>query len=212
MKQTLPSVLEFLPAKVLVQAHLQVLSPEMIAVTISNRWWTDPALKEHLDPPPIDRAWDWNEMEIEYEGKLLASEKVGVLTDDGEIQGAMLVSAEPVPSLLVPSESALFVELLFTAPRNRSILRRDGRKYFGGVGPELLRWAAMFSQELGCHGRLKLDASPDYLGWYKHLGFTQLAVEPMLFEGVQYTPMELPLDAVAKISTDPTTPRQGTSR
>ena len=76
------------------------------------------------------------------------------------------------------------------------MLRSDGQKYFGGIGPELLRWAALFSKERGCKGRLKLDASPDYLDWYRKLGFVKLDVELLSYQDVQYTPMELPHSAV----------------
>jgi hypothetical protein len=104
----------------------------------------------------------------------------------------MLISSEGIASGLSVNQSCLFVELLFTAPQNRAALRTDKRKYFGGVGPELLRWGAFFSRELGHGGRLRLDASPDYLSWYVSLGFEKLPVEPVMYEGVQYTPTELP--------------------
>lgn len=68
----------------------------------------------------------------------------------------------------------------------------DKKKFFGGVGPELLRWAVTFSIDREYEGRLRLDASPDFVKWYERLGFVKLDVEPTLFEGVQYTPMELP--------------------
>ncbi len=196
MDEQIASVLEFVPAKKYVNAVMRILSVEMISERISGRWWNDADLKGDFQPVPIDQDWKWDEEEIKYGGLNIASEKVGVITDDGYVQGAMVISSEPVKSILIDGEGVLFVEMLFTAPRNRSILRKDGQKYFAGVGPELLRWAGMFSKELGCHGRLKLDASPDYLKWYMGLGFEKLNVDPMIWEGVEYTPVELPLDAV----------------
>jgi hypothetical protein len=130
-------------------------------------------------------------MEIEQEGRILASEWVGVVTDDGYVQGAMLISREPVSSMLVEGGQALLVELLFTAPHNRTHLRTDRCKFFGGVGLELLRWGAGFSRDLGFAGRLRLDGSPDYLGWYEKVGFRKLLIEPIAYEGVEYQPMEL---------------------
>jgi len=89
--------------------------------------WTDESLKDHFDPLPIDRYWNWNEIQIDYDGRVLPCQKVAVVAGpSGEVQGAMMISTEPVPSILVPNERGLFVELLFTAPRNRKDLRKDG--------------------------------------------------------------------------------------
>lgn len=82
----------------------------------------------------------------------------------------MMISAEPVPSVLSPGAGALLVELLFSAPRNRPALRSDGNALFLGVGTELLTWGAWRSRDKGCEGRLLLDASPDYVGWYERRG------------------------------------------
>jgi len=203
MDQSIPSIIEFVPAGILVNAQLAILSTEQITRGISQTWWNDPALKTPLVPSPIDRAWQWEEMEIQYEGQLLASEKVGVITGDGYIQGAMLISSEPIKSTLARDSAALFVELLFTAPRNRPALRVDGQRYFSGVGPELLRWAVLFSRRRHCDGRLKLDASPDYFQWYLDLGFQKLDVEPIIYEGIKYTPMELPAEKVDNLLSGP---------
>jgi hypothetical protein len=44
-------------------------------------------LSSKLDPLPIDRQWNWNEMGIEYEGSPLAIQKVAVVTGDQAAQG-----------------------------------------------------------------------------------------------------------------------------
>ena len=73
-----------------------------------TRWWIDPSLKPVSEgPPAIDYAWDWNGVGIEYEGRELAAERVGVLTGDGEVQGAMLISTEPVRSRMEFGAAAL---------------------------------------------------------------------------------------------------------
>jgi hypothetical protein len=83
------------------------------------------------------------------------------------------------------------LELLFTAPRNRPKLRADKRQWVIGVGSELLIWAAWYSREKGCDGRLRLDASPDFVNWYEKKGLLKLDVDSTVYEGVAYTPMEL---------------------
>jgi len=162
-----------------------------------GRWWNDGALQEHFQQPPFDLGWNWETVEIEYEGRDLRSEKVGVMTLDGYVQGAMLVSTEDVPSELPGGRGGvLLVELLFTAPRNRPGLRRDGQRCVGGVGPELLKWAVGFSKEMGCGGRLRLDASPAYVDWYGRLGFEELPIARVETQGVEFVPMELPGETV----------------
>jgi len=124
-----PSRIElvFAPTGELVSATIIPLTDKMIVDHISGRWWTDESLKDHFDPLPIDRYWNWNEIQIDYDGRVLPCQKVAVVAGpSGEVQGAMMISTEPVPSILVPNERGLFVELLFTAPRNRKDLRKDG--------------------------------------------------------------------------------------
>jgi hypothetical protein len=162
--------LYFAPADQYVEAQIMRLTPEMAETGIHRSWWLDESLLEEFDSAPIDRYWNWNEMEIEYNGRLLDSVKAAILTGDRAVQGAMMISTEPVSSLLTPTVGALFVELLFTAPRNRPKLRRDGRNHFLGVGTELLTWGVWLSREKGCEGRLLLDASPEYIGWYEKRG------------------------------------------
>lgn len=110
-----------------------------------------------------------------------------------------MISTDPLPSVLHSGETALFVELLFTAPRNRPTLRRDRKPFFVGVGTELLAWAVLLSRESGCHGRLRLDGSPDYLGWYEKRGLQRLGLNPIVYQGIEYTPMELPPDAAERL-------------
>ena len=186
--------LKFVPSGEIVTAQIVALSRQMAREGVNEHWWKDAALVSDPDPVPIDRDWDWTEVLIEQDGSVLASELVGIVTPDKYIQGAMLISRDPVPSLLEKDRNTLFVELLFTAPRNRSTLRRDGKKYYAGIGPELLRWAVRFSRHAGFQGRLRLDGSPDYADWYKQLGFVELPVEQVEFEGVQYRPLELSVE------------------
>lgn len=88
-------------------------------------------------------------------------------------------------------KTALFLELLFTAPRNRPDLRKDGKEFLKGVGLQLLIWAAHFSRTTGHGGRLRLDGSPGYLAWYQNRGLQILPLNPIVYQGVEYTPMEL---------------------
>jgi hypothetical protein len=196
------TMLFFAPTGQYVEAQIAELTPELAERRIHRDWWTDADLLDQFDPPPIDRHWNWNEMNIEHRGRTLPTEKVAIVTAGQGVQGAMMISAEPVPSVLTPGAGALFVELLFTAPRNRPALRRDGNPFFLGVGIELVTWGAWLSREKGCDGRLLLDGSPEYLGWYEKRGLQKLDVKPIVFEGVSYTPMELPLRAAQRLLKD----------
>ncbi len=178
-------------------ARIVALTPHMADLRIHRDWWVDAALLDQLDPPPIDRYWNWNEIGIEYEGRPLESAKIALVTGDGAVQGAMVISIDPVPSAIMPGKGALFVELLFTAPCNRPALRRDHKVFYLGVGTELLTYGAWLSCKSGYSGRLRLDGSPEFVNWYEKRGLQKVAAKPMLFEGVSYTPMELS-DAAAR--------------
>jgi len=186
----------FAPQNLLVEAEIHSLSPRLIEEKISQGWWHEDCLKARLKPEPIDLHWNWNECEIERDGVILGSEKIGISTDDGNVQGAMLISNEPVETLGHP---ALFVELLFTAPRNRRDLRKDGQDYFVGVGKILLAWGAERSRNLGYKGALRLDGSPEFVAWYINRGLQKLDENPILYEGVSYTPMYLSAESATKL-------------
>jgi hypothetical protein len=183
--------LYFAPTGQYVEARIAELTRRMAERQIHFGWWNDQDLLDVFESDPIDRYWNWNDVTIEYNGKPLIAKQFAIITGDNAVQGAMMISAEPVHSILSRKAQALFVELLFTAPRNRPTLRRDGRPYFLGVGTQLLACGAALSREMGFNGRLLLDGSPEYLSWYKKRGLQILDVNPIVFEGVTYTPMEL---------------------
>jgi hypothetical protein len=199
------TTLFFAPTGQYVQARIVELTADLAKHQIHRAWWTDAALLDRFDPTPIDRHWNWNEDVIEYDGSPLAAERFAIVTDDQAVQGAMMVSADPISSLLAPATGlsigtgALFVELLFTAPRNRPALRRDGNPFFQGVGLKLLAFAARLSRERDQDGRLVLHGSPDYEPWYEKRGLQKLGVEPIVFEGVRYTPMALSASAANRL-------------
>jgi hypothetical protein len=122
-----------------------------------------------------------------------------IVTDDGVAQGAMLISAQPVASEVSRDSRALILERLFTAPRNRPNLRRDGKPFFVGVGVELLKLAARLSVDQGSHGRLLLEASPDAVEWYERRGLKRLRRKPTLFEGTEYLWMLLESGAAQRL-------------
>jgi hypothetical protein len=188
----------FAPTEQYVKAKIIRLTPRLADRQIHGAWWAhDDLLPEYDDP--IDRHWDWNEMQIEWNGKTLPDLKVAIVTGDRLIQGAMMISRKPVPSALSMGRGALLVELLFTAPWNRPSLRRDKRPFYLAVGTELLVWGAAFSQEKGFDGRIRLDASPEFVGWYEKRGLQILPVNPIVFEGTPYTPMELSDSAAIRL-------------
>ncbi|HET6251033.1 MAG TPA: hypothetical protein VFE47_25320 [Tepidisphaeraceae bacterium] len=183
-----------------VVAHIVTLTPSLADEKMMGEWWGEDCLRRPLNPLPIDRYWNWNSHEISYGDRTLTAEKVAVVTGAGEelaVQGAMMISSEPVAS--VTGRPCLLLELLFTAPRNRPDLRRDEQQYVVGVGTQLLIWAAWYSCKQGCDGRLRLDGSPDFLTWYEKRGLQRVKLDPIVYEDVTYTPMELSEQAAEKL-------------
>jgi hypothetical protein len=178
------------PSRQFVEAQIVTLTPRMIEEEVMGNWWSDPNLASDFVEEPIDLRWDWLDVVIEFAGRILASQKISIFSG-GHVQGAMQISTEPVNSIMEPGMRTLFVERLFTAPRNRPELRTDKQPYLLGVGSELLTWAAWSSRMQGFNGRLRLDGSPGFLSSYAKRGLQRLDLEPILFEGVTYTPMEL---------------------
>jgi hypothetical protein len=152
LEKSVNSKLLFAPMRMLVDAEISLLTPKIIEHRIMGRWWNDQSLVDSLSAKQIDRSWDWNDFAIERNGIDLESEKVGAITGDGDVQGAMLISTEEVECR---GDGALFVELLFTAPRNRRYLRRDGQEYFVGVGKILLAWGGLVEPRIGVSRPLK---------------------------------------------------------
>lgn len=183
--------LKFAPTGQFIDATILALTPQMIEAQVMGSWWTDPDLKPILAEKPIDREWDWRSAQIEYKGRILASEMVAIIAGDGIVEGAMHVASEPIYSMVDPGLPCLLLEWLFTAPRNRPELRLDGKPYVMGAGSELLVWAARFSRDQGCDGWLRLDASPASVAWYERRGLQKAGAQPIVFEGISYTPMEL---------------------
>jgi len=95
----LPKVITlfFAPTGQYVEAKIVELTADIADQRIHRDWWADASLPSQLDPMPIDRHWNWNEMGIEYEGRPLATAKVAIVTGDQAAQGAMMISTEPCP-------------------------------------------------------------------------------------------------------------------
>src|SRR3954471_14031380 len=87
------------PTEQFVEAVICPLTPAMIDVEITAKWWREVCLKKRLSPVPIDRQWDWNAVCIEYDGRILPSQKIAVVTGDTAVQGVMLISTEPIASV-----------------------------------------------------------------------------------------------------------------
>ncbi len=111
----------------------------------------------------------------------------------------MMISTEAVSCVRAKGKRALFVELLFTAPRNRPRLRKDKSEFLLGIGVKMLSWGVWLSRESGYEGRLMLEGSEEFIGWYLNRGFAPLDLPPIVYDGFKYQPMELPLRAAEKL-------------
>lgn len=194
-----PIQLLHVPAQTAVEAQIVRLTNQLIRRRMGSGWWDEPEIDQREADKEIDRRWDWVTEAIERKGSVLRSIKLAAVTGDGAVQGATLVSTESVPCEREPERSALFVGLLFAAPRNRHWIRLDRREQYRGIGVELLRTAAELSAEMGLDGRLKLEASPAFVDWYRKRGLLEVSSDRILYEGVKYTPMELQTDRVSML-------------
>jgi hypothetical protein len=176
------------------EAHIVELTDDLIASAMGDAWWSDPLIVAATAAGEVDRFWDWRGSTVDYEGEDVRLERLAVATGDGAVQGIMWVTAGGVPMEgdLDQGHAGLFIERLFAAPRNRpNLIERPDQPIFYGVGLQLVRTAVGLSRERGCAGRLKLDASPGALAWYARRGFHALPGRRMVYESVEYTPMEL---------------------
>jgi hypothetical protein len=199
MKLPKPIDLFHIPTLAQIEAKIVPLSEQLIEDRMGAAWWEELEIDQKSAANEIDRYWDWIELEIERDGRILRSSKIAIVTGDGAVQGAAMYSLEAVGLRLEPDESGLFVELLFTAPRNRPWIRADRREKFRGVGVELLLAMAQESRRKRLHGRLKLESSPESMDWYTKRGLQKTSEKPILYEGVEYTPMELTSEAADRL-------------
>ncbi len=119
---------------------------------IDTNWWSiTEELTASIDDQP-DYHWDWVALVSKIQHKPM-SHAVFAKTPDGKIQGAML-HKNGVDSALEPSEKAIFVDRLASAPANRPELVMAPE--FRGAGEGLLRYAIAESWSLGLHGRVSM--------------------------------------------------------
>lgn len=201
----LPRIVTLLhaPSRTDIDASIVELTDAMIERQMGDAWWNHPAIDPVLAESEIDRYWDWTQLRIEHADRILRSRRLAIVTADDAVQGAMMVSVDPVECerRRERGRPALFVELLFAAPQSRPWVRTDRTEHFRGVGLYLLRAAAELSLEAGFAGRLKLEASPGSVGWYRKRGLLEVSRRRIVYEGVKYTLMELEADRVAPLLT-----------
>lgn len=202
MKPLVRTNLYFAPDDRYLVATIRRLARRTTRNRVDRDWWADADVLVDPARPPIDLHWDWANTDIDRDGVVLRSDRIGIVTSNRAVQAVMVISTEPDPGSVADESSALFIELLCTAPRNRPPLRRDGRRWFVGAGTELLTYAAHVSVVGGCGGRLRLEGSPESLPFYRKVGFEKTDAPPVAFEGNVYTPMALPAAAAAKLLHD----------
>jgi GNAT superfamily N-acetyltransferase len=165
-------------------AQIVSLTRELAKLRIDAQWWQLPGVASRVRGAENDHGWQWR-TEV---GALVNQrwwECVAVSTDDGELQGGMILRLD-AKSFLDDSLGAVHVHAIATAPRNRDWL--VSQPQFRGVGSALLRHAVARSYELGLEGRVNLFAfdDPRTISFYENRGFDriegqdELIQEPML--------------------------------
>src|SRR5438045_2791653 len=97
------------PTLAQIEAKIVPLSEELIEEQLGLAWWQEAEIDQNLAADEIDRYWEWTELEIERDGRVLRSRKIAIVTSDGAVQGAAMYSMEAVGLTLEPDESGLFV-------------------------------------------------------------------------------------------------------
>ena len=110
-----------------------------------------------------DSHWEWKEKAIEAENTL--GEEAYALEAAGQTQGLMLISVQFGRLPTQRGRELVYVELVSTAPWNRSKLVKDPR--YKGVGIALLGTAITKSVELGFSGRIGLHSLQQSESWYQ---------------------------------------------
>ena len=112
-----------------IEGRLVTLTPALAGEKVMGEWRGEDCLKNPLIPLPIDRYWNWNTHQIEYDGRILSGEKVAAVTGENEdlaVQGAIIVSTEFIDS--VDGRPCLLVEF-FSRRRNRPVLRKEAEDH-----------------------------------------------------------------------------------
>lgn len=123
-----------------------------------------------------DAHWDWVG-KAKIAAMMMAQETFAV--ECGETQGLMLVNLNAFGQLDVQKgRELIYVELLATAPWNRTKPKLVDSPRYKGVGRILIATAISLSIESGFHGRLGLHSLPQSESWYRdEAGFTDLGLD-----------------------------------
>src|SRR3954465_12095571 len=102
MKLPIETTLLYVPAQIDVDADIVELTDSLIEARMGSIWWNDPAVDAGLASREIDRNWDWKDLEIErrestgipHIGRVrkLSARRLAIITQDGAVQGAMMLS------------------------------------------------------------------------------------------------------------------------
>lgn len=139
--------------------------------------WVSKTLRQQEN----DHHWQWAKRIGELRNNRWF-EAVAAVTDDSEVQGAILYQFN-ANSFVDDSKLTVFVEAMATAPRNRPWLVQNAS--YRGVGTKLLFKAVCNSYVQGYEGRVNLLAFDDErtLTFYQHRGFELVGYDdelPML--------------------------------
>lgn len=79
-----------------VSAQIVLLTPEMVATRMKDRWWDSERIRIPDGYDPVDIAWDWSAFAeaIRNHPDEAQAIMVAVVTPDEDIQGAMLIHRE----------------------------------------------------------------------------------------------------------------------
>jgi GNAT superfamily N-acetyltransferase len=104
-------------------------------------------------------------------GRLRAS----ALVVNEMILGVLILCDEIHFSRLEHHLPLVYINYVATAPWNRRDSRGFGR--LRGVGTSLMEWAAQYSREVGCEGRLGLHSLRSSDAFYDHLRFRNFGID-----------------------------------
>lgn len=152
-----------------------------MADQLQTSWWNWDGVDSKILQSQPDRQWNWAQLAKTHRDDPCFN-LVALVTQDREIQGAMLVGLDnhadykDCDSILSPGRKGVYIEYVATAPWNRKALCNPRR--YKGVGAALLEHARTLSRAKGYRGRLILDSKFESLAFYQNKGFRILTRTP----------------------------------
>lgn len=141
-----------------------------------NATWPKAFQQRYRNNQYDEDAWMWNSAENRLDLLIERLRLKSVALVAGEtVAGVLFLNCEARPSRLECRQPLVYITYVATAPWNRRTPNRVDQ--LQGVGRSLITWAAQYSQQIGCKGRLGLHSLKSSDAFYMRLGFRNFGID-----------------------------------